>query len=50
MGFFRVPIRQGYVVVILGALTGYYIWNEPLKHYAEKNFANENLNKETPHG
>ena len=45
MGFFRVRIRRGYVAVILGALSGYYIWNEPLKQYAEKNFAKENLNK-----
>ena len=45
MGFFHLPVRRGYLAVILGALTGYYIWNEPLKQYAEKNFANENLNK-----
>lgn len=33
------------VATVLGAFSGYYIWNEPLKQYAEKNCNNEDLNK-----
>ena len=38
------------VATALGVLSGYYIWNEPLKQYAEKNFTNKDLNKQTSHG
>lgn len=34
-----------FVATALGVLSGYYIWNEPLKQYTEKNFANKDLNK-----
>lgn len=33
------------VATALGVVSGYYIWNEPLKQYAEKNFTNKDLNK-----
>lgn len=39
-----------FVATALGVLSGYYIWNEPLKQYSEKNFTNKNLNKQTSHG
>lgn len=34
-----------FVATALGVLSGYYIWNEPLKQYAEKNFTNKDINK-----
>ena len=45
MAFSRIPRREGYIVAIFGAITGYYIWNQPLKQFAEKNFSNTDLNK-----
>lgn len=33
------------VATVLGVFSGYYIWNEPLKQYAEKNYNNKDLNK-----
>lgn len=38
------------VVTALGVVSGYYIWNEPLKQYTEKNFTNKDLNKQTSDG
>lgn len=36
---------NAFVATALGVFSGYYIWNEPLKQYAEKNFNNKDLNK-----
>ncbi|KOC68326.1 hypothetical protein WH47_03484 [Habropoda laboriosa] len=50
MSFFRLPRRQGFIIIALGFASGYYIWNEPLKKYNQEHFVNTNLNKEVPHG
>lgn len=42
----RMPRKYGYIAGILGALSGFYIWNEPLKRHAEETFSNKHLNKD----
>lgn len=32
-------------VLVLGFVTAYYSWNEPLKQYAKENFGDNNVNK-----
>lgn len=41
-GFLGLPRHVFHVTVILGFATGFFLWNEPLKHFARENFSDSN--------